>query len=344
MVRDRTARRDGDDHLGRATNAGRGDASPPAQLVAPRANTLIVLRLRSRVVSPSRLRLGRRWLVGGLIAVGIVVIAAIFVRSVVLRDRARAVPADEALAIFRAEATTTTTTAPTPTTATVTATPAATTSSPETSVEVPPTAPPPAEPGIYRYRTTGSEDVDALGGATHDYPAETTITVIASGCGAHLRWDALRERRDEWALCSTPDGIALQPDGVQYHEFFGQPDEEAVACDSPVLVVPAASTGPPAVQHQSCTLANDPWLPSWEVLERSTRSIDGTDIGVQHVRMTIDDDDEYWEHTVVDWYLTDSGLPLEVRSTKESRSPSPIGGVVYHEHYDIELISIVPLQ
>jgi hypothetical protein len=287
--------------------------------------------------------------VGGLVAVAIVVIAAIFVRSVLLRDRARAVPVDEALAIFRAETTTTTTTTttatstPTTTTAAIPATTAETTSSPETTVEVPPTAPSLVEPGIYRYTTTGSEDVDALGGATHDYPAETTLTVVASGCGVHLRWDALRERRDEWALCATGDGIELQPDGVQYHEFFGQPDEEAVACASPVLVVPVTATPPPAV-HQSCTLANDPWSPSWEVLERATRSIDGTDIGVQHVRMTIDDDDEYWEHTVVDWYLADSGLPVEVRSTKESRSPSPIGGVIYHEHYDLELISIVPLQ
>src|SRR6185503_1800445 len=96
VARDRTARRDGDDHRGRATVAERGHASPPTQLVAPRTNTLIVLRLRSRVVSPPRLRLGRRWLVGGLVAVAIVVIAAIFVRSVLLRDRARAVPVDEA--------------------------------------------------------------------------------------------------------------------------------------------------------------------------------------------------------------------------------------------------------
>ena len=215
---------------------------------------------------------------------------------------------------------------------------------PETSVESPAAAAPLAEPGIYRYRTTGSEDVDALGGATHDYPAETTITVVARDCGVQLRWDALRERRDEWALCSTPDGVALQRDGVQYHEFFGQPDDEAVACDIPVLVWPIAATSSTAVQHQSCTLADDPWLPSWEVLERTTRSIEGSDIEVQHVRMTIADNDEYWERTVVDWFLADSGLPVEVRSTKESRSPSPIGGVVYHERYDLELISIVPLQ
>jgi hypothetical protein len=93
-----------------------------------------------------------------------------------------------------------------------------------------------------------------------------------------------------------------------------------------------------------CTLADDPWTPSWEVLERTTRSVEGATIEVQHVRMTIDDGDEYFEHTVVDWYLAPTGLPVEMSSTKDSRTPSPIGAVVYHEQYDLQLISTTPLQ
>ena len=103
----------------------------------------------------------------------------------------------------------------------------------------------------------------------------------------------------------------------------------------------SASEGP---QQLSCTLADDPWMPSWEVLERTTRSVEGTTIDVQHVRMTVDDNDEYFEHTVVDWYLTATGLPVEMSSTKESRTPSPIGGIVYHEQYDLTLISTTPLR
>ncbi len=68
------------------------------------------------------------------------------------------------------------------------------------------------------------------------------------------------------------------------------------------------------------------------------------EVAVQHVRMTVDDNDKYWEHTVVDWYLADTGLPVEVRSTKESRSPSPIGGVDYREQYHLELVSTIPLR
>ena len=268
----------------------------------------------------------------------IIVMTAIFVRSVVLRDRARVVPTDEALEVFRAESSESGTSA-----APVTQ-PAATLPADSTTTTIASTMPTLVEPGIYRYTTSGSEDVDALGGTAHTYPAETTITVVARGCGVDVRWVALRERRDEWGLCATAEGIELQPEGVQYHEFYGQPNEEVVSCHRPVVVVPANAATADLAQSQSCTLGGDTWLPLWEVLERTTRWIDGAEIDVQHVRMSIDDNDEYWEHTVVDWYLADSGLPVEVHCTKESRSPSPIGAVVYHEQFNLEVVSLVPLR
>ncbi|HEX7096593.1 MAG TPA: hypothetical protein VF183_11965, partial [Acidimicrobiales bacterium] len=49
-------------------------------------------------------------------------------------------------------------------------------------------------PGVYVYRTSGSERVDALGGSTHDYPEQTTITVTHDEPCARLRWDALSQR------------------------------------------------------------------------------------------------------------------------------------------------------
>jgi hypothetical protein len=265
---------------------------------------------------------------------------------VVLRDSTHAVPTDEALGVFRAQSSTSTPPeSTTPTTAVSTSTTVAVSTTVAISTTVAPIAAPPlVEPGVYRYVTMGNEQIDALGGTSHDYPAETTLTVVAGDCGVRVRWDALRERRDEWGLCSTPDGIELSPTGVQYHEFYNQPDEEAVSCDRSAVLVPTAVSVPAAPQQLLCTLADDPWIPTWEVLERTTRSVEGATINVQHVRMTVDDTEEYFEHTVVDWYLAPTGLPVEMSSTKDSRTPSPIGGVVYHEQYDLELISTTPLQ
>ena len=303
----------------------------------------------------ARAQRGRRWLVIAGVAVVLSVGAAVVLRTVVFRDQARAVSTDEALDRFRSEASTIpvapTTTSP-PTTvlevASTTASAATSTASTSTPAPVTITAAPNVPvalvgPGVYRYTTTGQEHVDALDGTTHTYPAETTITVIPDGCGVSLRWTALEERWDQWHLCASPDGVELETDGIQYHEFFGQPDNEAVACEAAVLLVPAVAAELPPVQ-QTCTLADDPWLPRWTVLERGLRTVADQSVEVQHVQMQIEDDDEYWEHTTIDWYLTLDGLPVEVVSTKSSRSPSPIGAVQYDERYDITLESLTPLR
>ncbi|HEX6659692.1 MAG TPA: hypothetical protein VF065_16490, partial [Ilumatobacter sp.] len=71
---------------------------------------------------------------------------------------------------------------------------------------------------------------------------------------------------------------------------------------------------------------------------------DGQLVDVQHVQMQIEDEDEYWEHTTIDWYLAPDGLPVEVVATKSSLSPSPIGPIQYDEQYHLELESLTPLR
>jgi hypothetical protein len=59
--------------------------------------------------------------------------------------------------------------------------------------------------------------------------------------------------------------------------------------------------------------------------------------------MRIEDDDEYWEYLVLDWYLAPNGLPVEVTQTKSSRSDTFVGPVEYVEEYHLVLTSMDPL-
>jgi hypothetical protein len=278
------------------------------------------------MMASTRGRRFRRPLLAGVLVLAVVGVAFVVVRFVAFRDRSHAIPVSEAIDRYRAQSSTSSTadSVPTPT-------------GRARSAEL--TAP---AVGVYRYATTGRESIDSLGGATHDYPAETTITVTNEGCGVRLRWDALVERHDEWRLCATAEGIALQADGAQFHQFFGQPDDERVACDRAVVVVPIVD--PAGSVPLDCTLGSDAWKPVWQVLERSTRDVDGIATELIHVQMSVNDDDDYYEHTMIDWYLDPHGLPVELRATKASRSPSPIGGVVYREDYTLRLESMRPLQ
>jgi hypothetical protein len=301
----------------------------------------------------------RRSLLIAVPVVALVVVALVVARLVLLDDSSRAVPLEQTVDRYRAEvgespsvvssagaasdsvvastsvgATATTSASSTPPVRTTTAASASTSTAPP---------PPLPAPGVYRYRTVGRESIDALGGTSHDYPAETTITVTPAGCGVRLRWDALVERWEEWQLCATPAGIEVQPDARHFHQFYGQQENEPVRCRGPVLAVPLAAPPASPVERQ-CTLGDDDWRPTWEVLGRDRVDVGGTTVDVTRVRVTVDDDDEYWEHNAKEMLLADDGLPVVVDVVTASRSPSPIGGVVYEEMYRLELVATTPLR
>ncbi|MEN9645370.1 MAG: hypothetical protein RL238_2039 [Actinomycetota bacterium] len=258
--------------------------------------------------------------------VGVLVCGAVVVSRIWLNDTARTVDADEAVERFREQTTVPPTVAPS--VAVTTPVPLATT----------PT------PGVYRYVTTGKETIDSLGGTEHAYPAETTLTVTPDGCGVLLRWDLLKERSEEFRLCVTEEGIELQPTGASYHEFYGVGQRQELRCDREVLLVPSDGAARDVVPL-ACRIDDQLWLPEWEVLDRATVTVEGTPVPTVHVRMRIADDDEYWEHTVVEWWLDEHGLPVRMTTTKESKSPSDlVGDVRYTEVYTADLVSLEPLR
>lgn len=264
------------------------------------------------------------------VAIAAVVLAGgLLVRALWPQDRATRVEADEALDRFHD---TTTSAAPTttaaPTTVMVT--------EPQPLRQLPAT-------GVYRYATTGSESVDILGGATHDYPAETLLTVTHDGCGVLLRWDLLEQRRDEWRLCVTDAGVELQTAGAHYHEFYSNGRLEKLACTATVLLVPTTDTLPPE-QAVTCLLDGEPWDPTWTAVARETLTVDGIAVATVHVRMVVDSGDAHFERTTTDWWLAPSGLPVRMTTEKTSNTDSGvIGDVYYTETYTADLTSFQPL-
>ena len=256
------------------------------------------------------------------------------VRRLWIHDTARVVNATDAVDAYRHS----TTAAPT----SASAGPATIRAAGSTTTAVPAATPP--APGVYRYTTSGVEHIDVLGGATHHYPRITTVTVTSGGCGARLRWDILEERREEWQLCASAAGVELGTNGVQLHVFFGHGDVEPFVCDRRVVLVPIDRAPSPPVPL-SCTLMGATWTPSWEVVGPEHRSVGTTSVPVMHVRETINNDSNYYEHTVVDWWLDDHGLPIAMATTKSSKSNSGlVGDVVYTEHYSASLQSLTPMR
>jgi hypothetical protein len=265
------------------------------------------------------------------IVVGVLIGGTIVVRQWVLNDSTSAVDTNEAVKRFRdrTDPDTVSDSGVSDTTATTTVVARAT----------PPTL------GVYRYSTSGAEHIDALGGTGHTYPSQTTLTVTADACGTSLRWDLLKERWENWRLCPTTAGIVWQAQGGHfYHEFYGHGQMQTLTCDRPALLVPLNQAPRPTAPLE-CQLDTEEWQPQWTVIGPDTRTVAGVSVPVMHVRMVVDMNRKYYEHTTMDYWLDAHGLPVHVAGTKTSKSASGlVGDVIYTETISADLESLEPLR
>ena len=211
----------------------------------------------------------------------------------------------------------------------------------------PSTAPTPADAdplpaeGVYLYNTTGSEEVDILGGAHHDYPAQTTITVQRAGCGLVTRWDATRERWDERRSCLVDRRQDLR-DVIQHHVFFGTADEQHFTCDPGSFDRPVDET-PGATWTTRCATDDTVATATLSLVGVESVDVGGQSVEALHVRsVTSVDGATKGTQRFDSWLLRTNGLLVRRVSTNDSISNSPLGKAHYREHYELHLTSLQP--
>jgi hypothetical protein len=274
----------------------------------------------------------RRWLAA--IAAAVLLLAAIAGLVAWLRfrngGRTTTVSAEEALNRYRESAASTTT----PTTSNPAA--AAATTSPTTTA---PLAVLP-QPGVYTYATSGNDGVDALGGARHQYPATTTITVTPSGCGVVQRWVAAVERWDETTTCATAGGTNLVH-FTGFHRFFGGDSYDDYSCTGEPRPVRAAAGTTWTV---TCVASDETTVHRGTVVGSELVDVNGQSVPTLHVT-DLQDDGDPSDHQVTDtWYQEGTDLVVRRISRIATSSSSPVGVVHYDETYEIDLQSLVPQQ
>ena len=312
---------------------------------------------------------GRRWFrrtVVGLLAFDLLVAGATL--GLHGRDQAQVFSADEAVAEFRATTATTTTTpegeasatsvpdatAPVPvgpTQASVpapgaaapapdpAAAPAPATATPASATEVP--APPFPADGVYVYDTTGFEEVDALGGARHDYPAQTSIVHRREGCGATETWQPFQDRRDVRQLCAEPGRHRLDHFDAT-RSFFGQTDTRRLECDDGATAF-AAGAKPGDVFEFRCVQEGADAANRLEVLGVETVVVGGQAVEAIHSRATSTvSGGASGSSSIESWVHPETGLTLKRISVLDGSESGPGGTVSYHEEYTLVLRSLEP--
>jgi hypothetical protein len=194
--------------------------------------------------------------------------------------------------------------------------------------------------GVYLYDTIGLEEIDALLGARHEYPPQTTITVTAGGCGILLRWDALEERTTTWEFCPGGDEGWTIAGYREVHAFFGNTVRTDYRCEPGSLWWPLddargvtwtrrCATGETTETAEGRVVGREPVGPGGltgihlsleTTLEGSTRGTGTFDV----------------------WLEESTGFPLRIAFTNDNRTGSAIGDVHYTERVELRLTSLEP--
>lgn len=195
-------------------------------------------------------------------------------------------------------------------------------------------------PGVYVYATAGFEEIDALGGARHDYPAETTITVTAGGCGVKLRWVALKERDTTWERCATPRGDVLRT-AFETHRFFGTTEHTDYVCGT-TLERPKGDE-PGTSWPLLCKADGRTERGRGRVVARGSLTIGSTRIATVHVRWSATLSGKTTGTSDRDaWLARSNGLPVRMTMASETTTGSVVGDVHYRESVELELTSTTP--
>lgn len=248
---------------------------------------------------------------------GVVLLVGLGVVYVISRDTTTPVEVSEAVGRFREGASTTSSTTTTP------------------------DQRPAAAPGVYVYVTEGTERIDLLGGTTHDYPAETTLTVTGTDCGVRQLWRPIEERWDEEELCATEAGLERRTLRT-HHQFFGFADDQDFACRDGYVVFPVDPV--PGDEWTTDCQADDTHLTgTGTVVGFEEREVAGQPVDTVHVRIeetasgssTGPSSDDYW-------LRRSDGLLIERVSSVQTQSASPVGTASYDEQFSLHLTSLTP--
>jgi hypothetical protein len=194
--------------------------------------------------------------------------------------------------------------------------------------------------GVYVYATKGTESIDALGGARHTYPRETSITVTETPCGLKLRWAALQGRSTVWTFCTTGSGATKLVRSDERHSFFGRHDRTTYSCTGRVLAPVGRKSRSRSFE---CRSEHNTEIGRATVLGHPALEVRGDHVRTVHVRTSLELHGNDGGTETTDWWLDPStSIPLRIELQSRTSRPMFVGTVHYHEDFALRLLSLEP--
>jgi hypothetical protein len=198
--------------------------------------------------------------------------------------------------------------------------------------------------GVYRYRTTGGEQL-SLAGISRSFPDESEMIVTDSGSCATMKWEPIQQHTEGLVECPQKNGAITIASAPSFEDIAGISSTSDVRCpNSTYLVPPDPSDG--LRWRKTCHSAGQPVVFSGDIIGLSSVNVAGTRVPALHLRLTLTfSGSEIGTNPNNYWISPEDGLILRQNETVNvSQKAGPLGSVQYNEEMSIALQSLNPVR
>ena len=198
------------------------------------------------------------------------------------------------------------------------------------------------QPGVYRYRTTGREEL-SLGGIGRAFPPSSNMIVTDAKC-ATVEWEPLEQHTEGLVVCPQNDGALSITSALSFEEIAGTQTTSVIHCPADTYFVPPR---PAAGERwsRSCHSKGGTTVFSGKVIGPSSIAVGGQKVPALHTRLTLSFSGSQSGTNPNDYWIAQNGLILRQRETVDvAEKAGPLGSVRYTESMAITLLSLAPIR
>jgi hypothetical protein len=195
-------------------------------------------------------------------------------------------------------------------------------------------------PGVYTYRTEGGEGLSLMG-MTRSFPS-TTAMIVADGRCATVSWVPITQHTEATTVCAAAAGARVVPRLVTTESIAGSNTTSTIDCPATAYLLPPDATAG-LRWAATCSLQSpaEKVTLAGEALGRSTMTVGGHAVTVEHTRFTMTfDGSEAGTNPTDFWIVPSSGLIVQEKEKVDATS----GGVSYSENMTATLVGLRPAR
>ncbi len=198
--------------------------------------------------------------------------------------------------------------------------------------------------GVYRYRTTGGEQL-SFAGISRSFPTSTNLIVTQAAQCATLNWEPITQHTEGWVECPQRGGGLGITSSPSYEQIAGTQNSTVINCPAGTYFVPPH----PSIGEQWQTTCHSPGekiVFDGKVLAISSVTIGTHHVPALHTHITLAFSGAETGSNPGDfWVSTLNGLILREQETADlTQQAGPLGSVRYTEQMTIALASMIPVR